>query len=432
MPTKRSSKNLIIPKKKMVAIPEADDQDRYCFFCAKHKSLNSFYMNADPRLQSHLCPICKTCAKELAERYQFGEPRGATKDSIKTVLRFMNKPFVDRIYESAKKKVLDQTNPGESLWGAYIGILQRDKEYKDAPWELGDDVGFAIAENDVEYNQAQIENNEEVMLQLRINQQDVVRLIGYDPFENEPIEDKPLLYAQTVGFLDSSPDVAEDQMKLSSIVEIVKLFNQTEKINQAITELSKTKQMVADNISTIKALQSTKKDTMNTAMNLAKENAISVLHNTNKSKGSGTFAGMSKKLNEMNLREHHVNSFDVETASGMEQVANLSHRAILDQINLNENDWPDMIADQRRIIMQWKKIAADAAEQARILIQENADLKRILELYNSDELTDNSEEMNIDGGVNADEVVAEGFIEEMARVSTDILVDEIAEFEENE
>lgn len=429
----KTSKSLIIPKKKSIMIPTADEQDRYCFFCAKHLRPTSFYPNSDPRMHSHLSPMCKTCAKEMAERYEFGEPRGATKESIKTVLRFLNKPFVLRIYQRAIQKVKDKTNPGESLWGAYIGYLQRDSEYKDSPWEHSDELGVAIAEDDQNYTAAQIENNADVMNEMRINQKDVVRLIGYDPFASEPIEDQPLLYSKTVGFLDGAPDVNEDAMKLSSIVEIVKLFGQAEKINNTITDLSKTKQQIADNIATINTLQKTKKDIMATALNLAKDNGISVLHNTNKSKGSNTFAGMSKKLGEMNLREQQANAIDIETASGMAAVAELSNKAILDQIALNENDWPEMIADQKRIITKWKKIAADAAEQARILTQENIDLKRTLEIIDVDHYRENvGEEVVIDGGLNADEVLEEGFIESMADVSDSMLHEPVVVYEQKE
>lgn len=412
----KTSRSLIVPKKKMVMIPEADEQDRYCFFCAKHLKPSSFYGNGDPRMRSHLSPMCKSCAKEMAERYEFGEPRGATKDSIKTTLRFLNKPFVLRIYQKAVQRVKDKTNPNESLWGAYIRGLQADKEFKDAPWEFGDELFFS--NNPDEQAVAQVELDEDIMTELKVNQKDVVRLIGYDPFFHEPVDEQPLLYSKTVGFLDGAPDVSEDEMKLSSIVEIVKLFNQAEKINAAITDLSKTKAQVADNIATIKALESTKKDVLTTALNLAKDNGISVAHNTNKTKGSNTFAGMSKKLGEMNLREQQANLIDVETASGMATVAELSNRAIMDQIALNETDWPDMIRDQKQIIMKWKKIAAQAAEQARLLAQENADLKRTLELVDPDVYRDNlGEEISTNEGLNAYEVLEEGFIESMAEIS---------------
>src|SRR5699024_6511711 len=53
---------------------------------------------------------------------------------------------------------------------------------------------------------------------------DIIRLLHYDPFEKEAIEDQPFLYSQLLGLLDSSEDANDDMMRISSCITIVRSF----------------------------------------------------------------------------------------------------------------------------------------------------------------------------------------------------------------
>ena len=70
----------------------------------------------------------------------------------------------------------------------------------------------------------------DVAEELERNRRDVVRLVGYDPFEKEQLEDKPLLYAQTVGYLDMGGN-NDDAMRTSSVITIVRGFLQIHETN---------------------------------------------------------------------------------------------------------------------------------------------------------------------------------------------------------
>ena len=78
-----------------------------------------------------------------------------------------------------------------------------------------------------------------------------------------------------------------------------------------------------------------------------------------------------------------MNLYDTEYSAGLRQVADSSNASIIKQIRLDENDYNDMIIQQRELINKYKKIADDYEEKARILLRENTDLKsRIKELEN--------------------------------------------------
>ena len=135
---------------------------------------------------------------------------------------------------------------------------------------------------------------------------------------------------------------------------------------------------MVQNAAAIKTLMNIKKDASGTALALAKDNGFSQNFNKKKSKGSTTWSGRVKELKEMGLREQEINAFDVGTAAGMQQVANASMRAILDEIILDNTDYTEIIATQRDELVKTQNKCAAAVEEARILKRENNDLKAFL------------------------------------------------------
>ena len=101
------------------------------------------------------------------------------------------------------------------------------------------------------------------------------------------------------------------------------------------------------NTSTIKALQAAKRDLSSIITQMAAENCISLKNNRNAVKGENTWTGKMKKLKEMNLRAAENNAFDIETAEGMRQVADISNASIIKQLSLDESDYTDMLVEQR-------------------------------------------------------------------------------------
>ena len=101
-------------------------------------------------------------------------------------------------------------------------------------------------------------------------------------------------------------------------------------------------------------------------------------NNKNAVKGENTWTGKMRKLRDMNLRAAECNAFDIETAKGMQQVAEISDAAILKALALDESDYTDMIAEQRKIISDLKRRTAVAEEKARLLLRENLDMKEYM------------------------------------------------------
>ena len=351
----------------------------YCYMCDTFKKRDAFYVNTDPLIKSGITPICKACCRKLALRIdKNGEEHEPTKDSLILSLKYLNKPFLDTVYNASiqESENLISGKVKTNFATAYYKNIQM-VQYKGLTYSDSDFFKEKVIYDD-EKTVENSESNSDIIDAFEQNKKDAIRLLGYDPFSKESISDQPFLYSNLIGYLDASEDANEDRMRISSIVEIVKGFNHIEKINDIIAKLMSDMQQIDRNIIVIKNLEDTKNKITTSVLNLAKDNGISLKHSVNASKGENTWTGRVRKMKEMNLREQETNLYDVEYSAGLSQVADISNASIIKQIRLDENDYNDMLNQQRDLINKYKKIADGYEEKARILLRENLDLKDLI------------------------------------------------------
>ena len=367
----------------------------WCCLCDTHKARDKFYVSTDPLNQSGVTPICKDCAKKLA--LKIGKDKvehEPDRESVQLALRYLNKPFLEDLWDSS---VLESENLASGKvksnpWVAYIKNVAMG-QYNGKGYMDGDIYHIPTTTETTETSTLEAENskiNAEILESFTQNKKDTIRLLGYDPFQKEAPSDQPYLYASLIGYLDASEDANEDRLKTSSSIEIVKNFSHIEKINDVITTLMADVKNMEKNISTIKNLEDTKNKITASVLSLARDNGISLKHSVNASKGENTWTGKVRKMKEMNLMEAETNLYDVEYSAGLRQVAEISDAAIVKQIRLDENDYNDMIVQQRELINKYKKSADDNEEKARVLLRENYDLKALLAEHHIELVGDNN------------------------------------------
>ena len=360
----------------------------WCYMCDTHKSRDKFYVSTDPLNKSGLTPICKDCAKKIALKIGKDKvEREPDKDSVILALKYLDKPFLNDLWDAS---VLEADNLASGRvksnpWNAYIKNVAMG-QYNCKTFSDSDFYDSKKDENNdnLDDTSNSFSVNKDLLDTFTQNKKDVIRLLGYDPFEKEQPGDQPYLYASLIGYLDSSEDANEDRLKTSSSIEIVKSFSHIEKINDVITSLMSDVKNMEKNISTIKNLEDTKNKITSSVLNLAKDNGISLKHSVNASKGENTWTGKVRKMKEMNLSEAETNLYNIEYSAGLQQVAEISDAAILKQIRLDENDYNDMIIQQREMINKYKKKSDESEEKSRILLKENYDLKSLLKDNNID------------------------------------------------
>ena len=353
----------------------------------KEKKRTEFYVCTDPRVLTGITSMCKDCVKKIAldwddNRQEFGL---CTKKSVMEALEYIDRPFLNNLWDSSYAEWANQDaqHRRTTIWDAYIKNVSM-VQYRGMRWRDGD-IFTTYVEDAKQVAAMEMGNTEaaqtlissqEVDSEFDKNRKDVIRLLGYDPFEGEKLEDQPLLYSQLIGYLDAGGDGNDDMMRTSSAITIVRGFLQQAKLDDKLAKVMANSNSQA---SEMKTLLDAKKNISATISQLAEQSCLSLKHNKNASKGENTWTGKIKKLKDLNLREAEVNGFDIGTCRGMQQVLEMSDSSIMRQLALDESEWSDMVAEQRKMLIAVQNERDVYKEINRILLRENIDLRDTLE-----------------------------------------------------
>lgn len=365
----------------------ADDQKYLCPYCMKEKKKGEFYVSTDPRVLTGITSMCKDCVKKIAlawddNRQEFGL---CTKKTVMDALEYIDRPFLEKLWDSSYNEWAndDAKVRRTTIWDAYIKNVSM-VQYRGMRWRDGDIFNtyvedakqVALLETGNKDQAQSLLNTEEADNEFDKNRKDVIRLLGYDPFEGEKLEDQPLLYSQLIGYLDAGGDSNDDMMRTSSAITIVRGFLQQAKIDDKIARaMANTNTNAAE----LKTLLDAKQKISSTISQLAEQSCLSLRYSKNASKGENTWTGKIKKLKDIDLRDAEVNGFDIGTCRGMQQVLEISDASIMKQLNLDESEWSTMVAEQRTMIVDLQREKDVYKEVNRILLRENLDLRDTLE-----------------------------------------------------
>ena len=358
----------------------------WCHMCDTFKKREDFYVSTDPKNKSGITPVCKQCSKKLALRTdKNGHEHEPTKESVKDALKALNKPFLNSVWDSSvqESENLVAGKVKHNVWTSYVKNIAM-VNYIGMTWDDSDMFKEKIIYEDEKTPQMIVEEHagQDTYDDYIKNKKDVIRLLSYDPFEQEAVSDQPFLYSQLLGLLDAGGDENDDMMRNASAISIVRGFLQSSKIDNAIANLMADIKNIDKNSATIKSLQDSKSKITSVITNLAAESCISLKNNKNAKKGENTWTGKIKKIKDLDLRQGRVNGFDIETAKAMRQVMDLSHKSILQELKLDETDWSDMVAEQRDMIVNLQRKLDQYMEISRILLSENLDLKDFIKENN--------------------------------------------------
>ena len=394
-----------------------------CTRCDILKDKSKFYVSTDPNNKTGVTPICTECSRKIALRVdKNGEEHEPTKESVCQALKLLNKPFLYSLWDSSvqESENLVAGKVKHNPWTAYIKNVAM-KNYIGMTWDDSDMFKEKVIYEDEKTPQMIIEEHagQDTYDDFIKNKKDVVRLLSYDPFEQEAVSDQPFLYSQLLGLLDSGGDENDDMMRNASAISIVRGFLQSSKMDNAIANLMTDIKNIDKNSATIKSLQDSKSKITSVITNLAAESCISLKNNKNAKKGENTWTGKIKKIKDLNLRDGRVNGFDIATCRGMQQVQEISDASIMKQLALDESDWSDMVAEMRKDNQDLRKERDSYKEINRILLQENIGLKDFLEEKNIN-IDINLKDLKELYSVFADEDDAEDSVEEVKSDESDI------------
>ena len=159
-------------------------------------------------------------------------------------------------------------------------------------------------------------------------------------------------------------------------VSMVKTFLQIKKLDDEINKISNDSEI---DDARMKNLMASKKQALDTITSLAKDNNISSQWNKNIRAGQGTMSDKIKEMYENGFDPARVNLFDIKTCESIKQTADLSFQSIMEQLQLDENDYTRVIKNQREMVR-------DMTDELEKLREENRQLNNeVLFLKNGGE-----------------------------------------------
>lgn len=298
--------------------------------------------------------ICKKCVNKLYNEYKLQFDSAVI--AVLICCHYLDIPYIERLAQ----KVATTKNMASPMGDYMKGIAASC--YQDLTFA---DYLVDVAEYTVDLTSANQKQEKKWDKESLQNMAYVKNIVGYDPFQDVSLttDDRKFLFNTMAGYCPDS-SVANDSHKLNTILNIVKQLLQLEKINKSINfELTQPQSQQRDVVSLVN-IQKTLQSSID---RMAKDNDIS---KANAAKGSNTLTGRMKLLSDEGFRESEVNMFNIEQSAQMQKLADISARAMINAISLEDNDYSLIITEQRDELTKLYGKNKELEEKVRLLTNE--------------------------------------------------------------
>lgn len=279
----------------------------------------------------------------------------------------------------------------------YIKAVMADPKFAQLSFQYSDNMNLDIV--------AKMQDGGEIGLdeQAKKSRRQIINVYHYDPFENEPVEERTRLYEDLLTLIDDSFN--EDLTKQKAAVILCLSYRNLDRVNATISELMSTPESVQKNADVIKKLTEQKAKETSMISSFAKDNGFSERYAASKARGSGTISAMIRDMELQGYDDGFVNRFDIETSEAMKQVADISAESMFKQLSLNDTDFAKIIKEQGRMIREMQYTMQTQEEELRLLKEKHL----------KEELLVEYERQLKDKGINSEEIA--GLLEQELRYS---------------
>lgn len=344
--------------------------------------LSNFYMATEVSVFKGIgyIPICKKCLFEMANNYY--DKYKDMKLVIYYMCRKIDIAFNSNIYEGAFTEGVDNAQKVfQSYITQYNSLGRKNNIY--FPFDEGEHIEVNQFKTNSEIQEESLDDEAIIKIEssrdnIKMTKEDlmikkdIIEMLEYDPFEGYPEADQKFLYNDLYNYLGDE-DVVEDAYLVSQIIQIVNNNNQIRKIDYLISTYTANTELLIKNDTKIKSLNSTKKDIAKTNNDIAKENEISVKSRKGSNIKKSSLTVMMDYLKNIGFEDAEVDYYDQKKAYGMQRAANISMKAMAEQIQFDENDINEIIIEQRKMIKDMENKILDLEEKNRQL---NVDMEK--------------------------------------------------------
>ena len=190
----------------------------------------------------------------------------------------------------------------------------------------------------------------------------VVDILGTDPFAEDDPLDRPQLYRDAATILNDS--MRKDLTKSRAALSIIRGYQNINKYQQKINEITKLETIDEDaqkQLDQYIKIQKTMQDSINQT---AEKNNFTVKGIG--SNGKGMLSDVMNQIEQKGIDEGITNFYDIETSRSIEEVANISFKAQLNQVSLSKTDYADIMSEQCILVRKAQRQAKDALEALRL------------------------------------------------------------------
>lgn len=346
-----------------------------CCCCGKQykKQDRNFSYSQSPMFKGNnsYLPICNHCLENLVEQYT--ELLGSQDEAIKRVCLHWDMYVDEKILSSTKKidanrsRIRDYVrhcnlnqNAGKTYDTYLYDLNKAISQTKNTNVEISKKNGNKYTEDE--------ESETEWSLEEQKNKNEVIEVVGYDPFAGYKDSDRRYFFNELIKYLDD--DVVGDNYKLSQLIQIVNNNNQIRQCDLIISRLNP-----LDDSDKIQQLNEIKNKLVAANDKIAKENEISVKNRSNKDIGKSTLTYLMKDLREKNFEKAEADYYEQLMSAGTRWAMELSVNAIQQNTYFDENDYNEIKDIRREVVDKLQTQVDKLTEEKRQLLIEIQKLK---------------------------------------------------------
>lgn len=360
-----------------------------CTCCGRPLNIGNYYLNynemdlarveLDGKMHTH---ICIDCCKRLYEYLYFEK---ADKDAQVAMMWFcsaLNIYYDETIYLQAKQES-SKKEKKLHIVDAYMKIMNQSATAKGKVFLESKDIkGFVSGDGgnkDKDSKDKRIIESKDGSVrddieegwnkQDLINKRNVVSMVGYDPFYEEEEDNRKKLYASLIGMLDDAASM--DGMKVNAAVQIVLGYSRLEVLNRREKNL-----LYGDgDVAQLKAIADLKNKQLDMITKFSRDNGFREKYQQRRRARDGSLSGVMAKMAELKYEQGLPNRYDIETSKSIEQAANASFRAIINQLNMSESEYMVTTAEQLKRITELQRELSSTQEDLRLAKRQLAEIR---------------------------------------------------------
>ena len=339
--------------------------------------------------------ICIDCCKKLYEYLYFEKAGKDNQAAMKYFCSYLNIYFDEASFLKALK-ALEENEYKNHIVQEYMNIIMQSASLKGKIFLESPEIGQGRVKGDDK--SARIINSADGSVPDDIEEgwtkadleakKLVLKMVGYDPFYFEVEKNRKILYKDLLGMMESGMEL--DGLKVQAAIQIVLAFSRIREYNERERQLIDTDAPVTE----LKNLADLRNKQMTTITNFSRDNGFGERYAISKAKGENTFTGIMNKMNEMKYEDSILNMYDIETSESINQAAEASIKAIMNQLNLSEAEVYTTCQEQLKRLTDLQRENTDLQEKLRLAKREVAEyrLKEQKKQYDKDHGIEEDEE----------------------------------------